>query len=458
MKRILVHVFTVALILSLAYSCKKDDDEKISEETLATNKWIYENMNNYYLWTSLMPTNIDYTKESDPEAYFYKLLYNEKDKWSYITDDYASLEAELSGDPVTMGYDPAFYLTGSNKVIIAVKYVYPGSPAAEAGLSRGDIILSINNATLDTSDYYDKYTGTGYSVQLGAISGNTLTYTGESLNMTARVTETDPAIYHQIIDVDGRKIGYLVYVGFLTGENNAFLTKMDNIFSEFKTAGISDLVVDLRYNPGGEIDAAVHLASTIAPVTVTTAASVLVNLQYNDLLQAYLISNNETDFLYYKFESASSNINMDHVYFLTTSGSASASELTITGLEPYMNVVHIGEPTYGKYTGSWVMPDDNNKWAMMPIVMKYANANGYTDFANGLTPDYPIEDDLFSAVPFGDTSDPMLAKAIELATGKSVKSVKAKAAGTEMFRQIVPAKMDLKKNLLINGTRPLSYK
>jgi len=91
-----------------------------------------------------------------------------------------------------------------------------------------------------------------------------------------------------------------------------------------------------------------------------------------------------------------------------------------------MNVIQIGENTYGKYTASFVINDTNNppkhKWAMMPIVMKYANKNGFTDFKNGLTPDYAVTDFIFDLKPFGDTGDPVLAKARELIGGISVKS------------------------------------
>lgn len=454
MKKILLYVLTASFLALASYSCKKDpkpvEEEKIPEETLATNEWISENMNLYYYWNDMLPTSIDYTKEADPEAYFYKLLYDEKDKWSYITNDYASLKAELEGNPVTMGYYPAFYLVGSNKVAIAVGYVYPGSAAANAGLKRGDIILSIDNTQLDTTNYYNLYSGTGYSAQLGTLVGNNIVSSGISISMTARVTDTDPAIYHQVLDIDGHKIGYLVYVEFIAGTNDAYLLALDNIFNEFKAAGISDLIVDLRYNPGGEVDAALHLASEIAPASVISGNKTLIDLKYNTELEAYLQANYPS-YLYYKFENNASNIDMQRVYFLTTSRSASASELVITGLDPYMDVKQIGEPTYGKYCGAWVMPDDNEKWAMMPIVSKFANSSGYTDFVDGLTPDYPIDDELIGAVPFGDVSDPMMAKAIELATGVTVPVKRAKSIGLEEYKRLVPPEMNIRNNLLLRG-------
>ncbi|HSL86323.1 MAG TPA: S41 family peptidase, partial [Bacteroidales bacterium] len=312
------------------------------------------------------------------------------------------------------------------------------------------IIMSINNTLLDRTNYYSLYSGKNYSVQLGAIESGSLVFTGKSLTLSARVTITNPSLHHEILDIDGVKIGYLAYVEFLSGENGIFLPELDNIFGEFKNAGITELIVDLRYNPGGDIGAVRHLASGIAPFSVTLNSEILVKLNYNNGLQRYLEDNNYSDYLSYKFKTVASNVNLSRVFVLTTNRSASASELLIIGLKPYMNVVQIGDTTYGKYAGSWVIPDDGEKWAMMPIVMKFSNTQGFTDFEKGLFPDHVIEDDPVGAPPFGDPSDPMVAKAIELATGTSIPTKKAKMADMPKLKQLYPEEMAIKRSLIIN--------
>lgn len=450
MKKIIIPFIIVLLFPLLSQSCKKKEETNIPlSETALINKWIYDNLELYYLWNNNITPGIDYKMETDPEKYFYKLLYKKEDKWSYITDDYPTLEAELSGKPETMGFYPAFNLTADNKVVIAVCYVYPNSPASEAGLKRGDIIISIDNTPLDTVNYYAKYSGKSYSVQLGKIVDNVITPTGESLSMTARVIQADPSIHSTILNVEGKKIGYLAYVEFISGDDSLYLKRMDNIFSEFRSEGVSDLIVDLRYNPGGTMNAASYLASEIVPSTVAEGNSLMIRFEYNAGLQYYLVSNNISNLLRHTFYPVPGNLDMTRVYFLTTGRSASASELVITGLDPYMEVIQIGTPTYGKYVGSWLIHDENDKWAMMPIVSKYINYDGFTDFKDGLIPDYIINDNVFNAVPLGDPGDPMIAKAIELATGKSAVPAGEKAAPAEMYRQLMPKEME--KTLLIPG-------
>jgi C-terminal processing protease CtpA/Prc len=447
----------LSLFVFLFTSCgdKKEDenvDENVDKETIATNEWIKENMELYYYWNEQMPSDIDYKKESDPIEYFKKLVYTDEDRWSWITEDYASLAADFSGIPVTMGYYPSFYLYGEGTdVFIVVNYVYPGSPAAKAGLKRGDIIYSIDNTKLNDNNYYDLFSGDNYTVQLANVENQTIVPLNKSLNMTAAVTTTDPSVFSKVLDINNTKIGYLVYVKFVSGDDDIFITTLDSIFNEFKSEGISEIIIDFRYNPGGEINAATYLASQFAPSSVVANEKVMVNMQYNTGFQYYLEQDEakNADFLSYKFSNNSSNINLSRAYFLTSSQTASASELVITGLDPYMEIVTIGDTTHGKYTGAWVMPDDDKKWAMVPIVLKYANIEGFTDFTNGLVPNYKVKDDLLNKSQFGELSDPLLAKAVDLIAGTNYSSSMVQLKSSQPYTGLYPYEFELNRNLFV---------
>jgi C-terminal processing protease CtpA/Prc len=153
------------------------------------------------------------------------------------------------------------------------------------------------------------------------------------------------------------------------------------------------------------------------------------NTRYNEYWAGADLDNDgkadglDSDQLRFRLPNSDLNLDRSKVYFLTTGGSASASESLMVGLYPYMDVIQIGTTTYGKCYAS-IMVDDwedpkRHNWAMRPIVIKYSNAEGYTDFVEGIEPDYLIQDNLLYAKPFGSLEDPLLAKALEEITGVS---------------------------------------
>jgi len=420
-----------AIAFSILVSCGKDKDEEL-EKMMEVSAWLYDWMDEVYFWNETFPESINIKTKTDPEAFFYELVYEAEDKWSYITDDYQKLQSSLSGTPVSMGYSPAFGIfSNSNRVFILVEYVYPNSPANDAGLKRGDIIITINGSVLDTTNYYELFSQSDYTVGLGAYANNTIYDSGISLSMTAALIEADPIVFDTVFAFSDKRIGYMVYTEFITGDQDQYLESLNSVFDKFNSYDITDLIIDLRYNSGGQIEAATYFASAVAPATTVSNASTFVTFLYNEGLQDYIedTEGTESKSLITRYSDNAHNLDMSHVYFLTTKGTASASELLIIGLRPYMEVTTIGESTLGKYTGSWLIHDfdtpPSHNWAIMPIVMKYANAAGYTGFKDGLAPDYAVEDNLVTARPFGDTGDPMLAIALEMITGSTFKSARS---------------------------------
>jgi C-terminal processing protease CtpA/Prc len=428
-KSILLLAITGSLIIFLPY-CKKDvpgpdgnDTTQISEATKYVNNWIWDVMNEVYLWDTYIPQSLEPDKEPDPENLFKKMLYS-KDRFSWITDDYQGLMDQYVGVAVSTGYSPAFgRFSNTDGVFIIVEYVFPGSPADEAGLKRGDIILSINDKDLNITNYLNLYNSSTQKVELGELSGGFISPSGREITIVAREIALDPLIHYEIKEIAGHKIGYLVYVEFTSGQNREYLYSLEHALDSFNTAGVTDLIVDFRYNPGGDVNAAEFFASAVAPASVVQSHDILVRFEYNSGYNNYFLQNEGSDSpnLVSRFSDTANFLNLNKIYFLTTGGTASACEFTMSGLFPYMDVVLVGEDTYGKYCGAWIIPDladpPQHNWGLVPVVMKYANKDGYTDFDDGLAADIKIEDDLFNAYPFGDLRDSVLYMAVESIVG-----------------------------------------
>ncbi|MDX9883306.1 MAG: S41 family peptidase [Prolixibacteraceae bacterium] len=439
-----------------------DDDgtTDISEEILAVNEWIDGVMKEVYLWSNKIPSSVNYKKEADPEELFNKMLYTEEDTWSWITDDWASYKKELEGTPVSMGYSPAFFYKNqvSNEVIIIIRFVYKNSPADKAGLKRGDIILTIDGQALNDENYYDLYSGPSYTVGLGTYhpDPDVFSSNGVSKTITAATVTANPVIHYEVKEIEGKRIGYLVYTDFTSGVNNSFLKSVDAVVDSFKQSAITDLIIDLRYNPGGSPGTATYLASSVVPRYVVEDKKIFLKMVYNRNLQNYFERQDDGDTdLHYRFAASAGNLNLSKVYFLTAKGTASASEALITGLKPYMDVIMVGDTTRGKYTGAWVIPDTNeppkHNWCIVPIVLKYSNASGFTDFKNGIAPDIFAYDYLIPAYPFGNLNDGVLAAAIGKITGTQLLTTKS-AVKKPVFtgsQELRPREMERRETLIV---------
>jgi C-terminal processing protease CtpA/Prc len=408
----------------------------------------------WYLWNTQLPANPD--KGQEPEPFFRSLLSSE-DRFSWIQDDYQELLNSLQGISKESGYEFALYREseGSDNVIAQVLYIKPGSPADQAGLKRGDVITHVNGQQLTTS---------GYQSALEAIHENhTIRYKPllvedekfdieKTISLSAVQFTENPNYLHSIIEADGKKVGYYVYNFFASGTDNnpeVYDVEMETILMGFKAAGITDFVLDLRFNSGGSEKAAANLASLIGKNIDDT--KVFAKRSYNPTVEKEILNDPDlgADFLTTRFSDEAGNIGSllagGRIYILTSSRTASASELVINALRPFMEVFLIGDVTYGKNVGSISLYDEDdpsNKWGLQPIVVKVSNSLGQSDYGNGFTPNVLHEDNSLYLYPLGDSREALLAQALGQITGTSSSG---RIAARKEMKELVGHSLDAKR-------------
>ncbi len=409
-------LFILLIALVVVTSCDSDSD--ISSTTIKVNNFIKENMDAYYLWNLEMP-NLNPLKQKDSEAYFYNLVFDDIDKWSYITDDANSLYAYFDGIRKEMGYSLMFYLAyenNDNDVVALVEYVEPGSPADIAGLKRGDMIVKYNGEFLTRQNINDFYYAEEATIGLGVYVDGLIEEVSPSISLSAAELQINPILVNKVFENNGNKVGYLAYTSFISD----FDDELKEVFANFKSEGITDLILDLRYNGGGAVSSAKLMAGMIGPTLKEN--DLFIRTAYNDILTDFLKEEYGADSDYFidNFESYENDLNLSRLYVLTTSGTASASEMVMYSLMPYMDVIQIGEQSHGKYYASITIEDEEGlNWAIQPLIYRAENKNNSIDYSQGLIPDYKVMDKDYDH-QLGDENEALTATALDLIWGTSM--------------------------------------
>lgn len=437
--------FSVIGLLFLALtSCFSDiDDDPISDTEI--KDFVWKGLNLWYFWqgTDSAPDLADnrFSNDTDyinflnsfdsPNQLFYSLLSNE-DRFSWIVDDYFALSGSLSG--VTKNNGMAFGLglidNGPN-VFGYVQYVLPNSSASENNIIRGDIFLTVNGTQLTEDNYLSLISSDVYTIGLAELDNNdNLILTGEEITLTKQIYQENPIYISNTFEVNGIKVGYLMYNRFLSDYDQ----QLNQVFANFVAEGVDELVLDLRYNPGGSVNSAINLGSMI---TGNTTNDVYLKQIWNNKIQSTFTDEDVTRYFAQTLSNGNSinSLNLNKVYILAQNSSASASELVINALEPYIDVIHIGDVTRGKNEFSITLYDNpdcaflppntdcngsinpNHTWAMQPLVGRNENAEGFSDYTNGLTPDISLDESLSNLGVLGQQDEPLLARAIQHLTG-----------------------------------------
>jgi C-terminal processing protease CtpA/Prc len=432
---------SVLLLFVLAFSLQscEDQDDVAAPASLQVNDFIWKGLNQYYLWQADVPNLADSRFNnnqealnsflrgySEPEDLFQDLLNKPIskfpkgqaiDRFSWIVDDYTVLEQELQGTSKNDGVDfrLSYKPNSTTDLVGYVRYIIPNSDASKKDIKRGDLFTAVNGTQLTVSNYQSLLAADSYSLNMVTYDGTNFVSTGKTVALVKTTLDENPIFINKIITSGSHKIGYLMYNGFYANYD----TQLNTAFAELKAQGITDFVLDLRYNGGGSIQTATRLASMI---TGQFTNKVFSKERWNDKINGYFQINDPeslTNKFVDKIDGAAINsLNMTKIYIITTGGTASASELVINGLVPYISVVQVGETTVGKNVGSVTLYDSptfgkanrnpNHKYAMQPLVLKIVNAADFGEYTDGLKPNVEQAERISNLGVLGDPSEPLL--------------------------------------------------
>lgn len=435
----------LGLVLVFATSCFKDQDDNgimVSE----INDFVWKGMNTFYLYKSQIPNlaNDRFSSNSDygaylnsynrPESLFESLIYDREnvDRYSWITDDYIALEQQFSGVSKSNGMEFGLrrYPDGSNKVYGYIRYILPNSDASSQSLERGQIFNTVNGEQLYFNSASDTNIGLlnndQYAISFADYDDNgtlddsddNIIPNSESVSLIKSEYSENPIFKSEIIILNGQNVGYLMLNGFIEDYN----AQLNTVFANFAGNNIQNLVLDLRYNPGGSVNTAILLGSMITGIN----NDVFAKLQYNSNFEETI----------YPFRDALDNgtplnrLNLSTVYILATQSSASASEMMINSLDAHIEVIHIGTETEGKSQASITVYDSpnfqrqganpNHTYALQPLIAISVNKNNLQVPPTGKEPDHVLGEETNNLGLLGDENEPLLAKALELISGKTV--------------------------------------
>jgi carboxyl-terminal processing protease len=366
---------------------------------------------------------------------------DKKHSYSFVTTQ-AGSDAIQTGDSKDYG----FFIKSAaldralpyDSVYWFVEYVYKNSPAGAAGVQRGWYISKINNTSIGYDNasitlLNDVFFGTGTAASFSFTKADGSTAT---ISLTRGSFTANSVLYTDVISSGASKIGYLVFNQFF-GQTS--VNELTTAFTDFTTKGINELVIDLRYNHGGSTATQDALANMIVPASAS--GKTMYTYVFNDSLTAgkFPLLKRKPAFSNVSFAPSintvnyqkSGSISLSRVFFIVSSETASASELLINNLRPYMDVKLVGDTTYGKPVGFF--PISIYNYAIYPISFKTVNSTGSAEYYDGFAPDKLTADGVNRN--WGDAAEPSLAAALRYITTGNFGRVSA-AAEEENSRQM----------------------
>ena len=399
----LKNAFFVLVCLSALASCGGSDSNNqppidsgyLQCSVPDQNAVFFGYLQNTYLWYDQLPASINPEAYSTVDAMLNDVRFSQ-DRFSGFSERQAYEDFFENATFVGFGFSSD---SGSDPNAYIVRYVFGGSAAEQAGLSRGDRLTTINGFTVpdiragqlsNETVFGPNQDGFTINITFAKPSGEVIT-----TQMSKRAVNTNTVFATQVIPSNVGPIGYLSFQNGFIEPSDAELASS---FAQFASENVRELIVDLRYNSGGRLSVAGNLASFI--VGESALGNIFTTLQYNDK------NSNRNSSV--RFTDKINALDLSRVVVLTTSGTCSASELIINGLAPHMEVVTVGSTTCGKPVGQ--VPDEYCDMVLSAINFRTVNSLGQGDYLDGLSPNCPVEDQIVA--DWGSLQDPVFAEAV----------------------------------------------
>ena len=404
----------LVLAASLLLSCGEDRSGEYYA-LVGPKTWIYETLQVNYLFYEDLPEVTDKKSFFKKPADVLQMVLSKRDQkngtyFSHV-DSVFTGNARAAGTYPSFGFEGAIVRTFSGDYAIHVLYTQPDSPAEQAGLKRGDWIIAADQRKI-ASDAYEKYVSRpagSHAFTLGRYTGGETFDTLRTVQMPSPVPVAEKNLLAcQVVEAGQRKAGYIVYNAFGATDKEAWV----NALQQLAAQGVNDLIVDFRYNPGGYVSAAQEVGSLLAPAACQ--GQTFLKLTFNDQLPGPEVLT---------FGAPAVQLDYDNLYFLTSGNTASAAEIVINCLRPYMSgrIYQVGEATFGKNVAQSLFTNEAYPQLELWITTSYlSNAEDFMDYyEKGLEPDYAAQENPGGdIVDFGDASDPLLAPVLtRMATG-----------------------------------------
>ncbi len=422
------------ILFTILYSCRADEDMLSTYpagSSQQVNQWMLKTMQRYYLWADQIPsqTNLD----QSPKDYFKSLLTKE-DQFSVAIkkDDPGTIPQSVR---TLFGFDFSVIQQHNQLTFALVKMVLEDSPAKRAGLQRGDIITGINELNVspeNISKIMAAVLGSRtLSLKIAELKDNQLVFK-RSVEVQAMLSFNQPLL-SKILEVNNDKAGYLYLADFQDGLASSLVKP----FQEFKGQNIRHLILDLRYNGGGSVSSAAALCALITDKLKSGTPFIVYKGNKNggtvnhSIDQAFANGNQNISFDALK----ASALSLSQVYIITSANTASAAEVVINNLKPYIKVTQIGDKTLGKDMAAFTLSDTEtaeNKWVIYPMVYKIFNILDSGNYTSGIEPAL-IADEYaqLPLQPLGSKDETLLASTLLVITGQASSNLKTKSHNTK---------------------------